>query len=95
MQDEGGDGAQGDRVDHPEGPEPDPGGPIRVAIGLLGDLEHAPVGQHQLERLDLGREVPELGAGAVGRGRDRPGEGLAVDVAEVLHRQAALPQRTR
>ncbi len=33
MQGEGGDGTQGDRVDHPQRPEPDPGGSIGVAIG--------------------------------------------------------------
>ena len=37
--------------------------------------------------LDLGRDVAQPGAGAVGPGRDRAGDRLAVDVAEVLHRQ--------
>ena len=54
---------------------------------------HAPVGEHQLDRLDLGRQVPEPRPGAVRRGRDRPGERLAVDVALVLHREAVRRQR--
>ena len=45
------------------------------------------VGGDQLHRLDLGGDVAQLRAGAVGAGRDRPGDRLAVDVAEVLHRQ--------
>ena len=93
MQGEAGDGAQGDRVDDPQRTQPHSGCSIGVRVALLGDLQQAAVGQHQLERLDLCREVPELRPGAVGGGRDRPGEGLTVDVAEVLHRQASLPER--
>ena len=41
----------------------------------------------------LGGEAAELRAGAVRAGRDRAGDGLHVDVAEVGHRQAEVPQR--
>ena len=91
--DEGGHGANGRRVDHAKRPEPYSRGEVDVAIALGRDLEHAPVREHELQRLDLGGEVAELAPGAVGGGRDRPGERLAVDVPEVLHRQAALPKR--
>ena len=37
--------------------------------------------------LDLGGDVAQPRPGAVGAGRDRAGDRLAVDVAEVLHRQ--------
>ena len=84
--DEGGHGAKGHRVDHAERPEPHSRGEVDVAIALGRDLEHAPVREHELQRLDLGGEVAELAPGAVGGGRDRPGERLAVDVPEVLHR---------
>ncbi len=93
MQGEAGHGSEGDRVDDPERAKPHAGGSKGGGIGLLGELEEASVGQHELQRLHLGGEVSELGAGAVRGGRDRAGEGLAVDVAEVLHRQAPLPQR--
>ena len=91
--DECGNVAERDRVDDPERAESHPGGAKRGAVGALGHLDHAPVGQDQLERLDLRREVPEAGPGAMRRGGDGAGERLLVDVAEVLHRQAVLPKR--
>ena len=51
-----------------------------------------PVGPDDLHRDHLGGEVAEARAGPVGSGRDRAGERLAVDVAEVLERHPVLVQ---
>ena len=86
----GGDGADRRRVDDPERAEPDPRGRQPRGVGGSRDLERAAVGEHHLDRIDLGRDAAKTGAGAVGPGGDRAGQGLAVDVAEVLERQAEL-----
>ena len=62
----------------------------QLGIALGGQLANRAVGEDQLHRHHLGGDVAQLGAGAVGAGRDRAGDGLAIDVAEVLHRQAEL-----
>ena len=68
---------------------PTPTRAARSSSGSVGgaQLAHAAVGEDQLDRLDLGGDVAQPRAGAVGAGRDRAGDRLAVDVAEVLHRQ--------
>ncbi len=87
LEDEGGDAAQRHRRDRAEGADADAGGAQQVGLGAV-ELAHAAIGADQLHRLDLGGDVAQLRAGAVGAGGDRPGDRLAVDVAEVLHRQA-------
>ena len=87
LQGEGGNAAEGDGADRAQRPDPDPRRPQQVGLGVV-ELADLAVGRDQLDRDDLGREVAELRPGAVGPGRDRAGDGLAVDVAEVLHRQA-------
>jgi hypothetical protein len=84
---EGRHAAQRHRRDRAEGADPDPRRPQQV--GVIGGVEpaHAAVGEDQLQALDLGGDVAQFGAGAVGAGRDRAGDRLAIDVAEVLHRQ--------
>jgi hypothetical protein len=84
------DRAQGDGVDHAERAEADACRPQVAKVATGGELDRVTVGAHELHRLDLRGEVSKPGSGAVGRGRDRAGEALAVDVAEVLERQPEL-----
>lgn len=60
-------------------------------LGLLGRraLEHVSVGRHELQSLDERGERTEGRAGAVRAGGEGAGDGLAVDVAEVLEREPA------
>ena len=51
--------------------------------------------RHQRRADDLGRDAAESRAGAVGAGRDRARDRLAVDVAEVLHREAVRREQRR
>jgi hypothetical protein len=76
------------RGEHPEGTQAEPGRleDLRLVVGGRGD--HGTVGGDQLDRAHLRRQAAEPAAGAVGAGRDGPGDGLRVDVAEVGHRQA-------
>ena len=86
---EGGDAAQGHRRDRAERADPDPRRAQQLRVGGGAELAHAAVGEDQLEPPRPGRRCcAASGAGAVGAGRDRAGDRLAVDVAEVLHRQA-------
>ena len=87
IEDEGGHAAQGHGRERSQGPDADPGRPQQIRIAVGAELTHAAVAEDQLDALDLGGDVAQLGAGAVGAGRDRAGDRLAVDVAEVLHRQ--------
>ncbi len=82
---EGGNAAQGHRRDRAQRPDPDPRCAQQIAV--LAELADAAVGEDQLDRRDLGGDVAQAGAGSVGPGRDRAGDRLPVDVAEVLHRQ--------
>ena len=85
------DAAQRHRDHHAERAEPDPRRAQQVAVGR-GQLAHAAVAEHQLDALDLRRQVPQPRAGAVRAGRDRAGDRLRVDVAEVRQRQPAQVQ---
>ncbi len=85
---EGGDGSDRDRVDQPERAEPDPRRGEGGRIGGRRDLERAAVGEHQVDGLDLRGNAAKARPGAVGPGRDRAGERLPIDVAEILERQA-------
>ena len=62
-------------------------GAPQVRVGLARALDHRPVRGHQLDRLDLAGDVAEALSRAVCRGRDRTGDRLHVDVAEVLERE--------
>ena len=79
--------AEGHRGDRAQAPETDARGAPQVRVGLARALDHRAVRGHQLERLDLRRDVAEPLSRAVGRGRDRARDGLHVDVAEVLERK--------
>ena len=79
---------QGHGADHAEGAETDPGGAEQVGALVGGTGDDGAVGQHQLQRPDLGGQAAEAGAGAVGAGGDRAGNGLRVDVAEIGHGHA-------
>ncbi len=92
VQGEGRDGAQRHRVDRAQRPDPDPGGEQLVPRAGAVQLPQLAVGGDQLDRLDLGGDVAQLRAGAMRAGRDRSGERLAVDVAEVLQRPPELVQ---
>ena len=92
VQGEGRDAAQGHRADRSQGADAHARRPQQLGIALRGQLANRAVGEDQLHRHHLRGDVAQLGAGAVGAGRDRAGNGLAIDVAEVLHRQAELVQ---
>ena len=68
--------------------------PIRAARSRSPprQLALAAVAEHQLDRLDLGRQVRQPRAGAVRAGGQRAGHRLHVDVAEVRQRQPAQVQ---
>ena len=87
VQGEGRHAAQGHRRDRAEGANPDPGRAQQLGLAFRAQLAHRAVGENQLHRLYLRGDVAQLGPGAVGAGRDRAGDRLAIDVAEVLHRQ--------
>ena len=87
VQGEGGDAAQRHGRDRAQRADPDPRRAQQLRVGGGAQLADAAVGEDQLQPLDLGGDVAQPRAGAVGAGRDRPGDRLAVDVAEVLHRQ--------
>ena len=89
MEVEGGHRLEGDSGDHAERADRDTGRAQKVqAVTAAVDLEQLPVGGDQVQRHDLGRQVRHLRAGAVGAGRDRPGDRLLIDVTEVGHGQA-------
>jgi hypothetical protein len=92
-QGEGRHALQRHRRDDAEGADRHPGGveQIRALLGGAGD--DRPVGQHQLEPGDLGGDPAEARPGAVRPGRDRTGNRLRVDVAEVRHGQAERVER--
>ena len=71
--------------------EPDPRGAQQVAV-LRRQLALAAVAEHELDPLDLGRQVRQPRAGAVRAGGQRAGHRLDVDVAEVGQREAAQVQ---
>ena len=81
---EGWDRADRHRVDQPERPEPEARAVERRPVGVGGDLERAAVGENEVDGLDLCGNTAEPRPGAVGTGRDRAGQRLVVDVAEVL-----------
>src|SRR5690606_38517268 len=84
---EGGDALEGDLGDDAERPEPDDGARHRRARALPGPDDGA-VAADQLEPDDLRREPAEPGARAVRTRGDGAGDGLDVDVAEVLQTEA-------
>jgi hypothetical protein len=88
-QPEGGDAADRHRRDHAERAERDARRPQRVA---LVERALAAVGEHELHARQLAAEVREARTRAVRAGRERPGERLRVDVAEVGHRESARVQ---
>src|SRR5690606_33649705 len=85
---EGGDALEGDLGDEAERPEPDDGARHRRARALPGPDDGA-VAADQLEPDDLRREPAEPGARAVRTRGDGAGDGLDVDVSEVLQTEAA------
>ncbi len=79
--------------DHAERPDADPRGEKGIAVALLRARKRLAVGEHELDRLDLRRDVAQRGAGAVRCRRDRAGDRLHVDVAEVLQREPVRRER--
>ncbi|MNS76321.1 hypothetical protein D3C86_1816940 [compost metagenome] len=71
---------------HPRGTEH-----FRMAAGIA--VEHVAVGGHQLQAADMRRIRLKVFAGAVGRGRDRAGKGLVIDVSHVLQGLADVLER--
>src|SRR2546421_513115 len=89
---EGRDAAQGDRRDDAEGAQADPGRAPCIGIVLRRAAHHLALARDQLDLDGLRGDVAQAGAGAVRRGGHRAGDGLDVDVAEVLQGQAVLGQ---
>jgi hypothetical protein len=87
MQDERGHALQRHVDEDAERAEPERDG--RQKLGVLGvaHAEELAVRRDQRRTDDLGGETAETGTRSVGAGGDRPGDGLAIDVAEVLHRE--------
>ena len=79
--------AQRHRGQDPESAEPEPGDleDVRVLLGVR--TEQVAVTGDQLQAGHLGAEGGLVTAGAVGPGGDRAGEGLLLDVAEVVQGQ--------
>ena len=71
----------------PERPQADASRPPRVRIVAGVDRQRRSVGEHQLDRDDLRRQVAQPRAGAVRAGGGRARDRLHVDVAEVLERE--------
>ena len=84
---------QGHRGDDAERAQADPGGGEELAMLLGRAVQQLAVAGHQLQAAHLGGQTADPATRAVGAGRDRAGDGLAVDVAEAGHRQAELPER--
>ncbi len=85
---EGGHAAQRHLRHHAERAQPHARGAQQLGVVLLGAAQRRAVGEHQRERRHLRGDVAQARAGAVRGGRDRAGDALRVDVAEVLERQA-------
>ena len=79
--------------DDAERAEPDAGGGEQLGVLGGGSVHGCAVGEHEVERGDLGGQPAEPGAGAVRAGGDGPGDGLGVDVPEVRQRQAVRVER--
>jgi hypothetical protein len=86
-------GLQRHARDHTQCAQPDARG--IEDLGALGRRarHERPVGQHDLDPPHLCGEPLVGHTGAVGAGRDRPGDGLRVDVTEVRQGEPALPQQ--
>jgi hypothetical protein len=89
-QGEGGHRLQRDLHDDPERADRDP---RREQLLTAVDVDDRPAGGDQAQRADLRGDVAQRRAGAVRRRRDRPGDRLLVDVAQVGHGQPVLGQR--
>ena len=90
MQREGGHAAQRHLRDHAQRAQPDACGAPQLLVALARALEHRPIGEHQRQLVDLRGEVAQPRAGAMRGRRDRTGDALDVDVADVLERQPVL-----
>ena len=77
----------------PSAPRPSATAGSSSAFSVSLDGEQIAGCRHQRRADDLGRDAAEPGAGAVGAGRDRAGDRLTVDVAEVLHREPVRRQQ--
>ena len=87
VQVEGRNRLQGHRADHAERADRNPRRAQQVGLVVPGQVMELAVRGDQVDRGHLGRQVRLGRAGAVGSGRDRPGDRLPVDVAEIGHRQ--------
>ncbi len=79
---------EGERGDHAECAEAEPGGLEQLRVLGGGAVPDAPVGEHDLQPADLGGQRPGVPAGAVGAGAGGAGHGLHLDVAHVGEREA-------
>ena len=92
MQRERGHTLEGDRGEDADGAEAEPGGLEEFRFLVGGAAHDGAVREDEGGRAGDGGQAPEPRAGAVGAGGHRAGERLHVDVPEVRHRQAVIPQ---
>ncbi len=84
---------QGDGGDDAQRAEGDPGGGEDVRVLLGRAVQQLAVGGHQLQATHLGGQPAERAAGAVRAGGDRAADRLGIQLAQIGHRKAHLPQR--
>jgi hypothetical protein len=87
-QDERVDAAQRDLGEYAERTEPDPGRVEHVTLRLGVRADHLAGTGHEREPGDERGQAAQAGTGTVGTGRDRSGDRLHVDVAQVGQGQA-------
>jgi len=88
LQDERGHALDRDVDEDAEGAETEGDRRQELGLVLFVDAQQFAVSGDERRADDLGRDAPEARTGAVRTGRDRAGDRLPVDVAEVLHGQA-------
>ncbi len=83
-------------LDHDaERSQPEPDGGQQLGVLGLADPQDRTVRRHQRDRDELCGEAAEPGSGSMGSRRRRPRDGLPVDVAHVLERQAVRLEESR
>jgi hypothetical protein len=78
-----------------EGAQTERDGRQQVGLVLVVDGEQLAIRRDERGTHDLGRQSPVTETGAMGAGRERSGDGLTIDVAEVRHRETVGREQRR
>lgn len=78
-----------------EGAQTERDGRQQVGLVLVVDGEQLSIRRDERGTHDLGRQSPVTETGAMGAGRERSGDGLTIDVAQVRHREAVRREQRR